>query len=76
MIKKEVEIDAHFDESGFCTPKCLYFDQKPYLIDKVSQIKKIASSVYYTDVRYTIVINNKTRYLYRYKDMWYVEIEN
>lgn len=74
MIKKEVEVDAHFDESGICTPKCLYFEQKPYVIDKVVQMKKFASSVYFTDMRYTIKIGANTRFLYRYKDLWYVEI--
>lgn len=76
MIKKEVCVDAYFDENGICTPKIIYFDLKPYVIDKVLQSKKIASSVYFTDIRYTVKIGSNIRFLYRYKDIWYVVMQN
>ena len=70
-----VSVLVRVDEEGRNHPERIFFENgKAYNIDRVTDIRRAAAmKVGGTAVRYTVMINGRTTYLFEDEGKWFVE---
>lgn len=70
-----VSVLVRVDEEGRNRPERIFFENgKAYNIDRVTDIRRAAAmKVGGTAVRYTVMINGRTTYLFEDEGKWFVE---
>lgn len=69
-----MEVIARHTKSGKTIPLKLFYDEVPYEIDKVLEIKNgVSLLVGGVGVKYTIQVSGKTTHLFEEEGKWFVE---
>ena len=79
MLRKVfVDVDVHFDSDGKMTPKSITWkDETVYKIDRVTDVRRAASLMAGgMGMRYTVMINGQTSFLFYEDPRWFVEAKN
>lgn len=73
-----VDVDVHFDSDGKMTPKSITWeDETVYKIDRVTDVRRAASlKAGGMGMRYTVMINGQTSFLFYEDPRWFVEAKN
>lgn len=77
MGRKDISVIAKFSTSGNVTPiSILWEDGRTFEIDHITDIRKAASlKAGGIGMRYTCMIRNRQRYIYKDEDKWFMETE-
>ena len=77
MKKEYVEVYVLYTIEGRCIPRHLIFRGQRYEIDKILDVRPgVSIKVGGVGMRYTIVIDGTTTFLYEEDGKWFVEAKN
>ena len=74
MEKIPVKVNADFMEYEKIVPRCMYWEDRRFEIDRVTDVRRAASQkLGVAGIRYTCMIRGKVVYLYLVDYLWYME---
>jgi hypothetical protein len=74
MERKYVKVKVLIDENGNVTPEVIFFNDKPYNIDRVLEVAQRPFRTGGNGLRYMVRIKGRERYLGLIDNRWFVEI--